>query len=149
MTLSNGFFGVFNSTWLLKFSSQLEVFWRAGFLEAIYSIWYAHNRAIFHTDFVPIQVVIRKICKAISDASVFKLGFMVNTQFNLNILRCLRIHGIVRCSPIIFGVCWFPPSSGWLKLNTDEAARGAPGLAGVDGAFRDHLGSTVTSFWPH
>ena len=76
LNFSSGFSALFHMAWSLKFSSQLRVLWRAGVLEAIHSIWYARNRAVFHDNFIPIYIAIRKMCKAIQEASLFKVGYV-------------------------------------------------------------------------
>lgn len=37
-------------------------------------------------------------------------------------------------------IAWSPPSEGWIKLNTDGASRGNPGLASAGGVLRDGSG---------
>lgn len=44
---------------------------------------------------------------------------------------------------------WRPPEEGWVCLNTDRAAKGAPGLAGCGGIFRDDQGRWVRGFTKH
>lgn len=49
-------------------------------------------------------------------------------------------------APTIKQVDWFPPSFGWLKCNTDGAAKGCPGHAGAGGIFRNSLGDSFGCF---
>ncbi|EOY07697.1 Uncharacterized protein TCM_022064 [Theobroma cacao] len=42
-----------------------------------------------------------------------------------------------------------PPPPGSLKLNTDGAAKGKPGPAGIGGVLRDHLGFIKVAFSNH
>lgn len=46
-------------------------------------------------------------------------------------------EAIVRVNRMI---AWNPPSEGWVKLNTDGASHGNPGLATVGGVLRDVIG---------
>ncbi|PKI73897.1 hypothetical protein CRG98_005767 [Punica granatum] len=39
-----------------------------------------------------------------------------------------------------------PPSSGWIKINTDGASSGNPGVAGVGGLIRDDNGHCILGF---
>ncbi|KAG7544019.1 Ribonuclease H domain [Arabidopsis thaliana x Arabidopsis arenosa] len=43
-------------------------------------------------------------------------------------------------------VAWLPPGDGWVKLNTDGASRGNPGLATAGGALRDEHGHWCGGF---
>ena len=45
---------------------------------------------------------------------------------------------------LVFG--GLPPAQCWIKLNTDRAAKGALGLVGAGGIFRDHLGYSISFF---
>lgn len=40
-------------------------------------------------------------------------------------------------------VRWEKPPGGWIKLNTDGASRGNPGIAAAGGVFRDDKGESV------
>ena len=97
--------------------------------------WYAWNRAVFHDNFIPIYVAIRKMCKAIQETSLFKVGCMSNAISDFTILHRLRVFGIPHRPSFFFSVRWFPPPRSWIKLNCDGAAKGAPGLAGAGGIF--------------
>lgn len=41
---------------------------------------------------------------------------------------------------------WVAPSTGWMRLNTDGASRGNPGMATVGGGLRDSDGRWCRSF---
>nr|AID60103.1 hypothetical protein [Brassica napus] len=43
-------------------------------------------------------------------------------------------------------IAWFVPENGWVKLNTDGASRGNPGLATAGGALRDEEGKWIGGF---
>lgn len=45
---------------------------------------------------------------------------------------------MVNKAPKIIEIQWQPPSLGWIKINTDGAAIGAPGRAGCGGIFRTY-----------
>ncbi|KAE8658336.1 hypothetical protein F3Y22_tig00116971pilonHSYRG00198 [Hibiscus syriacus] len=46
-------------------------------------------------------------------------------------------------------VAWFPPLSGFLKLNTDGASQGNPGVAGADGLLRNEAADWILGFTAH
>ena len=41
--------------------------------------------------------------------------------------------------------CWKPPPKGWIKINTDGAAKGNPGRAGIGVVRRNHVGTVL--YW--
>lgn len=43
-------------------------------------------------------------------------------------------------------VLWTTPRLGWIKVNTDGASRGCPGLAASGGIFRDSQGCFLRAF---
>lgn len=59
----------------------------------------------------------------------------------------------IGCKPanalLIIQVNWYPPCCYWVKCNTDEAARGAPGLAAYGGIFRDYSATTTGCYALH
>ena len=86
------------------------------------------------------------VCSDIREAASFKIGHMSNTVEDLLVLRRLHINGLQRKSPLLISVTWLKPPVGWVKINTDGAAHGAPGMAGARGIFRIHDGSAIASF---
>ena len=58
---------------------------------------------------------------------------MVLTLVLVKVLRLLPIR-------------WKFPSPGWVKINTDGAARGCPGLATCGGIFRGSMGEFIGAF---
>ncbi|KAL6144814.1 hypothetical protein ACLB2K_055504 [Fragaria x ananassa] len=71
---------------------------------------------------------------------------MKNTVGELCILHRIGIKGRPSKAPKIVEVMWHVPFIYQVKLNTDGAARGSPGLAGFGGIFRDHLGQVLGCF---
>ena len=71
---------------------------------------------------------------------------MDNSVNDLLILRCLRVGGLRKKDPVLVSVCWLKPPKNWIKINTDGASHGAPGLVGVSSIFWDHRGLAMASF---
>ncbi|PON37487.1 Ribonuclease H-like domain containing protein [Trema orientale] len=65
---------------------------------------------------------------------------MRNSVEDLDILKCLHVQLKPPKAPRIIEVHWRVPPAGWLKVNTDGAAFGSPGLAGCGGVFRTSRG---------
>ena len=64
---------------------------------------------------------------------------MRNYQEDLLILHDTGLKGKAPKSESIIQVVWNPLPN-WIKVNFDGAARGAPGMAGSGGVFRDCRG---------
>ncbi|XP_010484806.1 PREDICTED: uncharacterized protein LOC104763089 [Camelina sativa] len=61
--------------------------------------------------------------------------------------RCRdRVGGRVRPNRGMRMIAWSPPSVGWVKLNTDGASHGNPGLATAGGVLRDSDGAWIGGF---
>ena len=71
---------------------------------------------------------------------------MKNSVDDLCILRRIGILGRPSKAPKIIEVRWQTPSIFQVKINTDGAARGSPGVVGFGGIFRDHLGHVLGCF---
>ncbi|XVF50747.1 hypothetical protein PTKIN_Ptkin04bG0128100 [Pterospermum kingtungense] len=61
--------------------------------------------------------------------------FSRSTAEELHVLHRLSIAVISRKPPVLILVIWVLPSLGWIKLNTDGAARSSPSLTSAGGAF--------------
>ena len=66
------------------------------------------------------------------------MDFSVIKFFGIN----TRTGKVLRLSP----VRWKFPSPGWVKINTDEAARGYPGLATCGGIFHGSMREFIGAF---
>ncbi|KAK2659082.1 hypothetical protein Ddye_005615 [Dipteronia dyeriana] len=66
-------------------------------------------------------------------ASIFDID---DEEEESQILQRLHVSGLPPKAPHILEVNWRPPPLGCLKVNTDGAAFGSPGLAGCAGFFR-------------
>lgn len=71
---------------------------------------------------------------------------MFSSVTELTILKSLRVTGHPGKALTILQVDWRPPPCGWIKVNTDGAARGTPGHAGGGGIFRDRSGAILGCF---
>ncbi|KAI9181734.1 hypothetical protein LWI28_018031 [Acer negundo] len=53
------------------------------------------------------------------------------------ILHCFGLQGRPSKALVIKSVIWSPPAPGWIKVNTDGAAMGSPGVGGCGGIFQN------------
>ena len=114
----------------------------AGF----YSIWHARNALRFQESFLLPSSLIHSIRMQLHEINLLSKGTMKNTITELCILHRIGIRGRPPKAPRIVEVMWHVPSISCIKINTDGAARGSPGLAGFGGIFRDHLGRVLGCF---
>ncbi|KAL6578151.1 hypothetical protein OROMI_010479 [Orobanche minor] len=73
-----------------------------------------------------------------------RFGFWKDAE---NITHFLGIKVDFRIARKVSMVHWLKPPIGWMKLNTDGAARGNPGLAAAGGIIRDSCGKPLLCFW--
>ena len=67
---------------------------------------------------------------AVSEANRLEIGCMHNCMDDLLILHRFGLQGRPSKAPVIKSVVWSPPPPGWIKVNTDGAAMGSPGVGG-------------------
>ena len=77
------------------------------------------------------------VWRAVSEANHLEIGCMRNCMDDLLILRRFGRQGRPSKAPVIKSVVWSPPAPGWIKVNTDGAALGSPGVGGCGGIFRN------------
>ena len=114
----------------------------AGF----YSIWHARNSIHFKESRPTAISLIRSFRLQIHEVDSWGLGTMCNSVDELCLFHSLGIHGRSMKAPQIHEVTWLTPHAFQVKVNTDGAARGSPGLAGCGGIFRDNLGCCLGCF---
>ena len=79
--------------------------------------------------------------------SVISKGHTGYSAMDLTILRGLGVPSRPRRAPLFIPVHWLPPQVGWVKLNTEGMAQGAPGRAAAGGVFRDHRGVVIGAYY--
>ncbi|XP_057790987.1 uncharacterized protein LOC131008105 [Salvia miltiorrhiza] len=127
------------SAWNKKFSSQVECFWKAGILTLIWVIWTHRNKCIFEDKIFNPKSILVFIKSSFTELeNNFKsLGHMSNTCSDLLILRKIGVKPRVALPPTFVNIYWWPPTTNWMKVNTDGSASGAPGQIAAGGVFRD------------
>ena len=71
---------------------------------------------------------------------------MKNDMMDFSVIKFFGIN--TRTSKVLspLPIRWEFPSPGWVKINTDGAARGFPGLATCGGIFRESMGEFIGAF---
>ncbi|GMN58714.1 hypothetical protein TIFTF001_027822 [Ficus carica] len=92
-------------------------------------IWKFRNEAVFKGKTPSLQHALICIRNCILEANDLENGCMKNSISDLLILHRYGIKGRVPKAPLIVEVQWIPPDLGWIKMNTDGAANGSPGMA--------------------
>ena len=93
-----------------------------------------------------ITAIVRSINWQLLEIDSLSKGNMKNYVKEFCILCAIGLSGHPAKSSCVTEVLWKPPSLHWVKVNTDDAARGSHGLASTGGIFRDHFGSCIGCF---
>ncbi|WCJ36046.1 hypothetical protein M5689_017268 [Euphorbia peplus] len=128
------------------FSKQVALLWLAAILQGLWLIWHSRNLAIFE-DTPPIFFnLLRQLWAFLCEIDKSNSSSSSNALQDFHVLHQLGISARPCRAPKIIGVRWKPPTSGWLKINTDGSALGAPGRAGSGGIFRTARGFSKGCF---
>lgn len=73
-------------------------------------------------------------------------GSMSSSISEFSLLKAFSVSCHVSKAPSITQVDWIPPPCGWVKCDTDEAARGSPGYGAGGGIFRDYREAILGCF---
>ena len=82
----------------------------------------------------------------IKESAFFHIGTMSNSLSELHTLSLLNITAIPPKAPKIISVTWYPPISGWIKVNTDGSIIGTPSCFGAGGVFKNLRGYVIGAF---
>ncbi|WCJ18474.1 Retrovirus-related Pol polyprotein from type-1 retrotransposable element R2 [Euphorbia peplus] len=123
-----------------KFSKQISLLWLAAILNGFWLLWHFRNLAIFE-DIPPVLYnLLRQLWAFLREIDKNNSCSSSNSMKDFHVLRQLGLSVRPSRAPKIIGISWKPPSSGWLKVNTDGSALGAPSSAGSGGIFRTSRG---------
>ncbi|XP_015936169.1 uncharacterized protein LOC107462117 [Arachis duranensis] len=102
--------------------------WNTQFLVTCWWLWKWRNQEIFNPPFQrpmqPLPFILKQV-KLIQEA--FKKEGQRKNKIETNI-------------------CWECPPEDWMKVNTDGAAKGNPGMAGCGGLIRNYQGRWIAGF---
>ncbi|KAF1862973.1 hypothetical protein Lal_00018817 [Lupinus albus] len=135
-------FSVCNDQW----SSQVKNVVTTAIIHTINTVWFCKNSERFENKAISFLQAISRI-KAATSLSGNSSKLMTNNSVsNFVILRQISVKQNFQRAPRIKEVIWLAPLYGWIKINSDGATQGAPGLADGGGIFRDYQGAYVGGF---
>ncbi|KAK3198376.1 hypothetical protein Dsin_021791 [Dipteronia sinensis] len=73
--------------------------------------------------------------RSVYAANHLGIGCIRDCVDDLLILHQFGLSGRPGKAPVIRGMVWSPPAPEWIKVNTDGAALGSPGVGGCEGVF--------------
>ncbi|KAK0578736.1 hypothetical protein LWI29_015418 [Acer saccharum] len=101
------------------FSTQLKALWQVSIIMVFWVVWFLRNQATFE-----------------GDKPIFANALSLIWRSVRETLQRLHISSRPPKAPRILEINWRPPPPGCLKVSTDGAAFGSPGLAGCAEVFR-------------
>ncbi|KAK3193003.1 hypothetical protein Dsin_024313 [Dipteronia sinensis] len=111
------------------------VLWRAAIHAVVWSVWYSRNQWIFEGKFVDFRAVLSLVWRSVYEANRLGINCMRNCVDDLLILHRFGLSGRPG-KTVIRSVVWSPLAPGWIKVNTDGATLGSPGVGGCRGVFQ-------------
>ena len=123
-----------------RFSSQIYDFWKSAIVLACQVVWQICNRAVFDGIKPSSHNAIALVWRFVRESNDPISGTMNNSAVDLIVLKNLNLSGKPSKASRVIEVHWSFPPSGQLKINTDGAAFGSPGLARCAVVFRTSRG---------
>ncbi|KAI3472963.1 hypothetical protein Pfo_029210 [Paulownia fortunei] len=112
----------------------------------LWCLWTERNDAKHRNKGFKFQRVIWKVYLHLFCLSKCRRFDRTSWRGDIPVALHLNIHFPPVRSKKMVKVNWRTPKHGWLKLNTDGAAKGNTGHAGAGGVIRDHFGNAILAF---
>lgn len=124
--------------WILFNSSKISMLqypfaWSAVWATTCHLLWYWRNKESHDISFRRPHHPWQEVLRSCSNYSQAQLAFQIS---------------MVSTSETIH-VSWCPPSSGWVRLNSDGAVRGSDAVVGSGGLLRDDQGRWLCGYARH
>lgn len=120
------------STCKKSWSPQREVVLLASIINILETIWFCRNQIKFDSKVVSFRSAVSMVIGFTSLSGNTFAGHMSSSIEEFSILKSFPIKCHPRKAPSIIQVDWIPLPCGWIKANTDRAAKGSPGHAAGD-----------------
>lgn len=112
----------------------------ASIVNVVWFLWLNRNNVHFQNAGASADFIKQNVLTAVAISGNFSKGTMLPNINEFNLLNSLMVKGHPKKQIHIKQVLWIAPSPGWIKVNTDGAAHGSPGVAASGGLFRDSRG---------
>lgn len=142
LSSSLSIFNICDSRW----SKQARDVILAGIINTLYYIWHCRNKVRFDSQSINWKSVCNMIASSTSLSGNSSKHHVSSSIVEFSILKAFRVTCNPRKSPSIKQLDWLTPPCDWIKVNTDDAARGSPSLATGGGIFRDSSGAILGCF---
>ena len=136
LDLQGGFNALLVQVMRLQLSPSLKAVVKAIVMAISWSIWEARNKLIFEGRRPYISGLISLIWTSIHELKYFKLSGFYGNQKELQIAMFFQLPCSFKQRMRVKEVHWVPPLPGWVKVNVDGSAKGAPGGIVSAGVFR-------------
>ncbi|XP_019431934.1 PREDICTED: uncharacterized protein LOC109339025 [Lupinus angustifolius] len=111
-------------------SPQLKQVLISAVVNSIAIIWHCRNKSRFDNIIINSAQAIQMIKMNTSFTGNFTNLCAKPSLLEFSILRAFKINARYNKAPAISEIIWVVPSLGWVKINSDGAAKGSPGHAG-------------------
>ncbi|XP_019431828.1 PREDICTED: uncharacterized protein LOC109338930 [Lupinus angustifolius] len=129
-----------------RWSPQVNMVIRASIINSISAIWYCRNKVRFENLSISIAQAMTKIRNDTSFTGNFSKLCVRSSMTEFSILKAFNVTCHYNKAPSILEVIWNLPAPGWVKINSDGAAKGFPGHTGGCAIFKDNIGSCLGCF---
>ncbi|KAF1899534.1 hypothetical protein Lal_00019662 [Lupinus albus] len=121
-----------------QWSPQVKGVVAVAIIHTVNTIWFCRNHKRFENKTVSILQAQSRIKLATSLSGNSSKLLTNNSVENFVILRQFKVKQNFQKAHRIIEVVRMAPLAGWIKINSDGVAHGAPGLPGGGGIFRDY-----------
>ena len=119
-------------------SKALHFGWELGLSFIWWQVWLERNARIFRETFTTLDGVWQTIWSKVTETVA--VHAKEEAQIDIGAMEeCTELQEEQDIN------CWKPPPEGWIKINTDGAAKGNPGRAGIGVVRRNHVGTVL--YW--
>ncbi|XP_019451747.1 PREDICTED: uncharacterized protein LOC109353840 [Lupinus angustifolius] len=126
----------------LQRSPQIKGVLVVAIVYTVNTILHCRNFCRFQDSWTTLAMAKARIKMGISMSGNLSKLCANGSQHDFSILRNLNVSPHYSSAPSTTEVVWYTPLPGWIKINSDGAAHGAPGHAGSGAIFRDSHGTS-------